>query len=96
MDNVNVVLGGAIAIGVVLIIISILINIVTSLKKKEYDIAVFGNNGITGLVFFSAIMYAAVSMLIFEKNYADLCNISDCSSTCDYAFQRASWMSYEW
>ncbi|MDD6825585.1 MAG: V-type ATPase 116kDa subunit family protein [Oscillospiraceae bacterium] len=68
MDNVNVVLGGAIAIGVVLIIISILINIVTSLKKKEYDIAVFGNNGITGLVFFSAIMYAAVSMLIFEKN----------------------------
>jgi len=68
MDNVNVVLGAAIGIGVVLIIISILINIVTSLKKKEFDSALFGNNGLTGLVFYSAILYGAVSLLLFSKN----------------------------
>jgi len=68
MDNVNTVLGAAIAIGVVLIIISIIINIVSSLRKKEFDKALFGNNGVTGLVFYAAVMYAAVSMLIFSKN----------------------------
>ncbi len=68
MDNVNVVLGAAIGIGVVLIIISIIINIVASLKKKEFETALFGNNGVTGLVFYSAILYAAVSLLIAGKN----------------------------
>ncbi|MBE6852310.1 MAG: ATPase [Ruminococcus sp.] len=68
MDNVGVVLGAAIGIGVMLIIISILINIVTSLKKKDYEAAVFGNNGVIGLVFFISILYAAVSLMLFDKN----------------------------
>ena len=68
IDNVNIVLGAAIAIGVVLIIISILINIVTTLKKKEFDNALFGNNGVTGLVFYSAILYAVVNFMMFSRN----------------------------
>ena len=68
MENVSVVLGAAIAIGVVLILISIIINIVTTFKKKEYDQALFGNNGVAGLVFYSAVLYAAVNLLIFQKN----------------------------
>lgn len=68
MDNVSTILGAAIGIGVALIIISILINIVISFRKKEYDNAIFGNNGITGLVFFCAILYAAVSLMLFSKN----------------------------
>lgn len=68
MDNVSTILGAAIAIGVVLIIISMFINIIASLKRKEYDAAVFGNNGITGLIFFCAIIYAAVPFVISGEN----------------------------
>lgn len=68
IENVNVVLISAIALGVVLIMISIVINIISSLKKKEYDKALFGNNGITGLVFFGAIIFAVLSMFVWNKN----------------------------
>lgn len=68
MDNVSTILGAAIGIGVALILISILINIISSFKKKEYESAIFGNNGITGLVFFCAILAAAVSGLLLKKN----------------------------
>lgn len=68
MDNINTILGSAIGIGIGLIIISILINIVTSMRNKEYESAVFGNNGITGLIFFCAILYAAISAYLFGKN----------------------------
>lgn len=68
IDNVNTVLGAAIAIGVVLIVISMIINIVTTMRKKEFDKAVFGNNGITGLVFFCSLLYALVSSFLFGKN----------------------------
>ncbi|MDO5560249.1 MAG: V-type ATPase 116kDa subunit family protein [Oscillospiraceae bacterium] len=68
IDNVNFVLGAAIAIGVLLIVISMIINIVTTMRKKEFDQAVFGNNGITGLVFFSSLIYALVSSFLFGNN----------------------------
>ncbi len=68
MHNVNVVLVSAIGIGIALIIISILINITTCMKKKEYDKAVFGNNGIVGLIFFISIISAVVSMFLFDVN----------------------------
>ena len=68
MDNINTILGSAIGIGIGLIIISILINIITSMRKKKYESALFGNNGITGLIFFCAILYAAISAFLFEKN----------------------------
>ena len=54
MDNTNIFIFGAIGLGAAIIIISILINIVMRMKHREYDEAVFGNNGIAGLVFFSS------------------------------------------
>ena len=44
------ILAGAICIGILLIIISIIINIVVQFKRKDYEVALFGNNGIAGLV----------------------------------------------
>ena len=68
MDNTMLILAGAICIGVLLIIISILINIVIQLKRKDYESAVFGNNGIAGLVFFSSLIVAIVATVFFKVN----------------------------
>ncbi len=70
MDNANTmtILLGAVAIGVVIILISILINIFVTLKKKDFKEALFGNNGIVGLVFFSAILGGIASTMLYGKN----------------------------
>jgi V/A-type H+-transporting ATPase subunit I len=55
---------GAIAIGVVIMIISILINIFTGIRSKEYEEALFANNGIAGLVFFIGILILLLSTVL--------------------------------
>lgn len=67
MDNMMLVLGGAIAIGILLILISIAINIVLNLKKRDFENALFSNNGIAGLVFFSALLAGLVGTLLLDK-----------------------------
>lgn len=54
----NFLLISSVGIGVILITLSILINAVMSLKKKDYEDALFGNNGIAGLVFYVSLITA--------------------------------------
>lgn len=68
MVDTNIVLAGAICIGVMLIIISIVLNIVVCFKQKKYGDAIFGNNGIVGLVFFGSILTALVFTLLLGYN----------------------------
>ena len=65
MDNANTmtILLGAVCIGVAIIIISILINIFVSLKKKNFTEALFGNNGLAGIVFFGALLAGLAVMM---------------------------------
>ncbi|MGI5896780.1 MAG: V-type ATP synthase subunit I [Oscillospiraceae bacterium] len=58
----------AIGIGAVLITVSIVINIVLGLKKKDYERSVFGHNGIAGLVFYVSVIGAAALLMIFGVN----------------------------
>ncbi|MCH5194615.1 MAG: ATPase [Oscillospiraceae bacterium] len=69
MHNVTTILIGAIAIGVLIMIISILINVVTGIKNKKYEEALFGNNGIAGLVFFGSLLAGAVGTLFGVKMF---------------------------
>jgi V/A-type H+-transporting ATPase subunit I len=55
-SNAMPIIVAAIAIGVVIMIISILINIFTGLKAKETEEALFANNGVAGLIFFVGIL----------------------------------------
>ena len=64
MHNVTTILIGAIALGVLIMFISILISIVIGIKNKNYEEALFGNNGIAGLVFFGSILAGAVGTLL--------------------------------
>lgn len=67
MHNVTTILVGAIALGVLIMIISILINIVVGIKNHKLEEALFGNNGIAGLIFFSAILIGAVGTFLGAK-----------------------------
>lgn len=63
MENVTTILIGGIVIGVFIMFISIMINIVTGIKNKQYESALFSNNGIAGFVFFGSILAGAVCEL---------------------------------
>lgn len=61
--TINELLIVAIALGVVLIIVSMSINILLGFKNKDYEKAVFSNNGIAGLTFYVAVLVGVLSML---------------------------------
>ncbi|WP_040197986.1 V-type ATP synthase subunit I [Candidatus Soleaferrea massiliensis] len=67
-DMINIILLSAIALGVVLILSSMIFNIILNFKQKEYGKALFGQNGIAGLVFYGSVITAAVLMMMFNIN----------------------------
>ena len=67
-DTTTMLLLMAIGIGAVLITISIIINIILGLRKKDYERSVFGHNGIAGLVFYVSVIGAAALLMIFNVN----------------------------
>ena len=56
----------AVAIGVALIIMSMLINIYIGFKQKDYEKAIFGCNGIAGLVFYASLAVGLVGTMMFD------------------------------
>jgi Archaeal/vacuolar-type H+-ATPase subunit I len=58
----------SVGMGGIMIMLSICINIWIGLKKKDYARAVFGENGIAGLVFYLSVMAGVVLLLIFNIN----------------------------
>lgn len=64
----NLILGAAVGLGVVLILVSMIFNICLALRRRNLQRALFSSNGVCGLVFYSAALYGAVSMLLFGKN----------------------------
>lgn len=61
----TVVLVFSLAIGIVLILISMIFNTVLSFKGRRFGEAVFGVNGLAGIVFYCAIVVGAVGTLLF-------------------------------
>ncbi|MBQ8781702.1 MAG: ATPase [Oscillospiraceae bacterium] len=70
MHNVSTILVAAIVIGVLIMFISIMINIVIGIKNKHYAEALFGNNGIAGLVFFGSLLVGAVGTLLGKQMFS--------------------------
>lgn len=58
----------AIGFGILLIIISMLTNIIIGFKNKDYEKAVFSNNGIAGMVFYVAVLVGVLSTLTGGKS----------------------------
>ncbi len=67
-SSTNTILGCAVALGAVIIVISMGINIIIGFKKKDYGRAIFSHNGIAGLVFYGSIIVVVVARLFFNTN----------------------------
>ncbi len=64
----NLIIYSAVGIGVGLVIIAILINIYSSLKRKHYENALFGPNGLAGFVFYSSLVVGFGGQAVFGWN----------------------------
>lgn len=56
----------AVAIGIVLLIVSMALGIYSKIKMKNFGEAIFGANGVCGLVFYSSMVYALLDMIMFH------------------------------
>lgn len=53
----------AVGIGIVLLIIAMILGIYSSLKRRNYGEAIFGSNGLCGLVFYSSAVFAMLDIM---------------------------------
>ncbi len=63
MNNISTLLIATMAIGAVIIVIGIILNIINLFKKRQIGYMLFSHNGIAGLVFYVSVLVLAVSML---------------------------------
>ncbi len=63
MESATTLILMAIAIGVILILIAMILNIYSALRRKDYETSVFGASGIAGLVFYSSLIIGLVCQL---------------------------------
>ncbi|MCI8622542.1 MAG: V-type ATP synthase subunit I [Provencibacterium sp.] len=63
-STINVLLIGTVALGAVIIAVSILINILLGFKQHDMERAVFSQNGLAGLVFYATVLAGVLGMLI--------------------------------
>ena len=68
-ENTNLVLLSAVALGVVLICSSILLDIYISVRRKDWERAFFSANGIAGFLFYGSILFGAAVLFLTGKNY---------------------------
>ncbi|MCI9272759.1 MAG: ATPase [Clostridiales bacterium] len=60
------ILCATLGVGVALVMIAMLINIYSCFKRKRYGAALFGSNGICGLVFYASLVIGGVGMLLLH------------------------------
>lgn len=64
MEQAIMMLGATIAMGVVIIIFGIILNIINSFKAGQKGEAVFGHNGMAGLVFYLSFLFLAANIFL--------------------------------
>ncbi|HEX3037928.1 MAG TPA: V-type ATPase 116kDa subunit family protein [Oscillospiraceae bacterium] len=74
----NMVIVSAVAIGISLVIVAMCINIYTSLKRKHYGRALFGPNGVAGLVFYGSLAVGFGGQVAFGWHIVNLAYILCC------------------
>ena len=67
-ETINTLLLAAIALGVGLIVMAMIINVFTGLRNRDWEKALFSNNGVAGMVFYGAVLAGLVSMLTGGPN----------------------------
>ena len=60
----NYIIYSAVAIGVALVIVAMLINIYSSCKRKRWEEGIFGPNGLAGLLFYASLIFGLVAQIV--------------------------------
>lgn len=69
-STINTIIYLAIGIGMALVTVAMILNIIVSLKKRDIENGVFGNNGICGLMFYVSVVAAVAGNIVFGINIA--------------------------
>ena len=65
-DTINMIIYGSVAIGIATIVISMLMNIVSAIKRRDAENAYFGPNGIAGFVFYVSLVGGLVCQMLLN------------------------------
>ena len=63
-ESINLIIYGSVAIGIVTIALAMIVNIVSSLKRRDYESAFFGANGVAGFVFYISLVAGLVCQML--------------------------------
>ena len=63
-DSINLIIYGSVALGIVTIALAMIVNIVSSLKRRDYESAFFGANGIAGFVFYASLVGGLICQML--------------------------------
>lgn len=66
MQSVTTVVYASVAVGFVLLVIAMLMNICSALRRKDYENGLFGPNGVAGLVFYTSLVIGGVCQLFLH------------------------------
>lgn len=61
----NQIIYSAVALGICLVVVAILMNIYSSLRRKKYTEGLFGPNGLAGLIFYCSIVFGFGGQMLF-------------------------------
>lgn len=64
-NTTNLIIYSAVGIGMLLVVVAMLINIYSSLRRHHWENALFGPNGLAGLVFYTALVAGFGGQLVF-------------------------------
>ncbi len=67
-ESTNLIIYAAVGIGLLLVMVAMLINIYSSLKRRHYENALFGPNGAAGLIFYAAVVFGFGGQLFLGWN----------------------------
>lgn len=62
-NTTNMLLVSVLGLGILIIVITIIMNMVLNLRKKEYENVFFSNNGLAGLIFYIGVVAAVVLLM---------------------------------
>jgi len=63
-DSINLIIYGSVAIGIVTIACAMIANIISSLKRRDFESAFFGANGIAGFIFYGSLVAGLVCQML--------------------------------
>ena len=63
-ESINIIIYGSVAIGIVTIALAMIVNIVSSLKRRDYESAFFGANGLSGFVLYVSLVAGLVCQML--------------------------------